>query len=46
MKKVQKGFVAAVTCLALDALIQAAQAADDSPLSLTEFAVTSTVLGV
>jgi len=44
MKKVHKGLVAAVTCLALIGPIQAAQAVDDSAPSLTEFAVAPTVL--
>jgi len=44
MKKVHKGLVAAVTCLALVAPIQAAQAVDDSAPVLTDFDVTPTSL--
>jgi hypothetical protein len=44
MKKVHKGLVAAVTCLALVAPIQAAQAVDDSAPFLTDFAATPTSL--
>jgi len=44
MKKFHKGLVAAVTCLALVAPIQAAQAVDDSAPVLTDFAATPTSL--